>query len=223
MNAALLQQKLYAAYAAAAQRIGATATLYRPTSSVNPIVSGNIVSTLPASFNAEDMRYQKAETYGKALWYCLADGSKLRVGDYLVQQGQTYFIASMAALLPILAVKCNRLVRIGRMPVENGAGYAGYSGVVQSAQTDVLGTSSGQGLFVSGWPASILLGGRSGQDPGLPSSVKEGGVTILLPASVPVVISESDTMQDDLGRDYVIAAAELTVLGWRIEATEEHA
>lgn len=223
MNAAMLQQKLYAAYASVARKTGATYTLYRPTSPHNPIVSASIVTTLPASFNAEDMRYQKAETYGKALWYCLADGMQLRVGDYLVYQGQTYFIASMAALLPILAVKCNRLVRIGRMPAENGAGYAGYSGVVQSAETDVLGTSSGRGLFVAGWPASILAGGRGEQDAGLPSSVKQGGVTILLPASVPIVISESDTMQDDMGRDYVIETAELTDMGWRIQASEEHA
>lgn len=223
MNAALLQQKIYGAYARAAGRLGQTYTLYRPATAQNPLAAGNIVATLPASFNAEDMQYQRPESYGKALWYCLADGTQLRVGDYLAASGNTFFIASMAALLPILAVKCNRAVRIGRMPPANGPGFAGYSGVVQSAQIDVLGTSGARGAFVSGWPASILSGGGGERETGLPSSVKERGVTILLPASVPIVIAESDTLQDDLGRGYAIDTAELTDMGWRIQATEEHA
>jgi hypothetical protein len=222
MDAALLQQKIYGSYAQAAQRIGQMYSLYRPTSSLNPIMMSNIITTLPASFNVEDMRYQKAETYGKALWYGLLDGTQTQVGDYLVYQGNTFFIAAMQLALPILAVRCNRLVRIGRMPVENGPGYSGYSGVVQSEETDVLGTSGAEGSFVSGWPASILIGGKAEQGTTLPSSVKQSGVVILLPASIPIVIAESDVLQDDLGRDYAIETAELTDLGWRILANEEH-
>jgi hypothetical protein len=222
MNGAILQQKIYGGYARAAQCIGAPCTVYRPGSALNPIVPGNVVATLAASFNAEDMAYQKPQTYGKAIWYCLADGAQVRVGDYLASAGNTFFIAATQMNLPILAVKCNRSVRIGRMPVENGPGYAGYSGVVQSEETDVLGTSGPQGSFASGWPASILLGGKADADNDLPSSVKEGGVVILLPASVPVAIVESDILQDDLGRDYAIAATELSDMGWRILATEEH-
>jgi hypothetical protein len=157
------------------------------------------------------------------LWYCLIDGTQTRVGDYLVNTAGTFFLAAMPPLLPILAVKCNRAVRIGRMPVQNGAGYAGYSGVVASQEIDVLGTSGALGSFVSGWPASILLGGKTSRDTGLPSDVKDAGYEILLPASVPITIMESDILQDDLGRNFAISAAEITDLGWRISATEEHA
>jgi hypothetical protein len=223
MDAALLQQKIYGGYAKAALRIGPTYTLYRPNgASTNPIVEGNIVTTLPASFNAEDMTYQKPRGYGKAVWYCLSDGTQLQVGDYLVNGPLTYFIAAMQETLPILAVLCNRQVRIGRMPNDTGAGYQGYSGVVRSEETDVLGTAGAEGSFSSGWPASILMGGRSDGGTTLPSGVKQSGVVMLLPATVPIQIVESDIVQDDLGRDYAIYTAELTALGWRIQANEEH-
>jgi len=223
MNETLLQQKIYAGYAKSAQVLGISSMLYRASSSLTPIAAGNVVTTLPASLNAEDMGVQKPQRFGNALWYCLIDGTQTRVGDYLVNAAGTFFIAAMQPLLPILAVKCNRAVRISRMPMQNSAGYVGYSGVVISQETDVLGTSGALGSFVSGWPASILIGGKTDKDSGLPSDVKEAGYEILLPASVPITIVESDILQDDLGRNFAIAAAELTDMGWRILATEEHA
>ncbi len=225
MDSTLLQQKIYGGYAKAALRIGPMYTLYRPSGAGNPIVPGNIVVTLAASFNAEDMSYAKPRGYGQAAWYCLADGTRLRVGDYLVNGANgagTYFIAAMQETLPILAVQCNRSVRIGRMPAQSGAGYVGYAGVVQSEEGDALGAAGPGGAFGSGWPASVLLGGGSDGRSVLPSGVRQSGVTILLPASVPLAIVESDVIQDDLGRDYAIASAELTPLGWRIDASEEH-
>jgi hypothetical protein len=223
MDYALLQQKIYGGYAKAALRIGPNYTIYRPSGATNPIVPGNIVTTQPASFNAEDMKYQKPNKYGRPTWYCLTDGTKTLPGDYMIGAGNTFFIAAQQLTLPILAVECNRQVRISRMPVENGPGFVGYSGVVQREEVDVLGTSGAGGTFVSGWPASVLLGGRSDKETVLPSSVKQSGVIILLPRSVPITISEADVIQDDLGREYSIYTAELTDLGWRLQANEEHA
>jgi hypothetical protein len=224
MDATLLQKKIYGGYASAALRVGPVYSLYRPGAAAgDPIVPANLVAALPASFNAEDMAYARPRGYGKAAWYCLADGTQLRVGDYLVNGAGTYFIAAMQATLPILAVQCNRRVRIARMPNADGAGYQGYSGVVQSEEIDALGTGGADGSFASGWPASVLQGGGADGASLLPSGVKQAGVEILLPASAPVTISESDVIQDDLGRDYAIAGAELSPLGWRIVASEEHA
>lgn len=223
MNETLLQQKLYAGYAKAAQMLGIASVVYRASSSLTPIAAGNLVANLPASFSADDMSYQRSQRFGNAVWTCLIDGSQTHVGDYVVNAAGSFFIAAMQPLLPILAVKCNRAVRISRMAMQNSAGYAGYSGVVASQEVDVLGTSGPLGSFVSGWPASILIGGKADRDTGLPSDVKEAGYEILLPASVPITISESDILQDDLSRNYAIAAAELSDMGWRILATEEHA
>jgi hypothetical protein len=226
MDAATLQQRIYGGYAKAALRTGSAFTVYRPSgtsAAADPLVPGNIVTTLPASFNAEDMRYARPNVYGRATWYCLTDGTQVEAGDYLVNGGGIFFLAALQPLLPILAVQCNRAVRIGRMPPANGAGFVGYAGVVESQQQDALGSAGPGGAFGSGWPASILMAGKSDSDAVLPSSVKQGGVTILLPPSVPLTIVQSDLLQDDLGREFTITSAESTDLGWRIQATEEHA
>lgn len=224
MDAATLQNRIYKGYAKAALRIGYLTDQYRPSSATNPLVVGNKINSFNASFNAEDMKYGKPNKYGHPTWFGLYDGSLTQVGDYLKNAHDgTFFIAAQQTNLPILLVQCNRSVQIGRMPALNSAGYKGYSGVVNNGKTDVLGTSDAKGNFVSGWPASILIAGKSDKDPILPSSVKLSGVTILLPVSVPIQIRESDVIQDDIGNEYSIYSVELTDLGWRLQANNEHA
>lgn len=222
MDGPTAQARIYRGYGIAAEKIGLPYVQYRPQSAAPPIVDANKLATLPASFNAEDFTYMRPNKYGKPTWFAIVDGSQTQVGDYLVGAAGTYFIAGQQPLLPILAVECNRSIRIGRMADQGDAGFVGYSGDVQSAEVDVLGTAATGGTFGAGWPASILLGGRSDKDTVLPSSVKQSGVVILLPVSVPVQILESDIVQDDLGRNFAIYAAELTDLGWRLQANEEH-
>src|ERR1700722_10498415 len=104
MDAATIQARIYGGYGKAASFIGQTYSVYRANSASNPTAGGNLVTTLPVSLNAEDMKYGKPNKYGKATWYALLDGSRTRVGDYLVGPGGTFFIAAMQLLLPILAV-----------------------------------------------------------------------------------------------------------------------
>ena len=44
--------------------------------------------------------------------------------------------------------------------------------------------------------------------------------TVLLPAFPGVVLRPADLMTDDLGRTAVVAAAELTDLGWRLSVKQ---
>lgn len=220
MDAATLQSRIYAGYGKAALRIGQLYSQYRPSGFANPLATQR--GTLYASFNSEDMKYSRPNKYGKATWYGVFDGSLTQAGDYLVGPGGTFFIAAQQQALPILVVGCNRTVRIGRTPTDATPGLQAYSGVVESDQVDVLGTSDALGGIATGWPASILIGGRSDKDGKLPSSVKSAGMIILLPPSVPIAIIESDIIHDDLGRRYAVYTAELTDLGWRIQANEEH-
>jgi hypothetical protein len=44
--------------------------------------------------------------------------------------------------------------------------------------------------------------------------------TILLPAFGQVILRTGDFISDDIGRNAVVAAAELTDLGWRITAQQ---
>jgi hypothetical protein len=214
MDGATLQAKIYRGYAKAAGQIGLPCAHYRASSALTPLIaSGNMLPTLSASFNAEDMEYGKARDYGKAAWYCLADGTQLSAGDYLVRpDGTSFFIASMQPLLPIFAVMCNRVLTLYRPQQQSGIGAAAYGGT----------TVASNNLLMAGFPASMLQSGGGGtSDVNLPGNVHLGSWTILLP-NLPrnVLVRNDDIVTDDLARRYVVASAEQTALGWRITALE---
>lgn len=215
MDGATLQARIYAGYGKAALRIGQQYAQYRPSGAGNPLESS--LASLYVSFNAEDMLYGRPNKYGKPTWYALLDGTKTQPGDYLTGPGGTFFIAAQQQALPVLAVECNAKVRISRMAAPTAAGAVGYGGVVESAAVDVLGSAA------AGWPASVLIGGRSDKIVSTAMSVKSSGWQILLPPSVPIAIAQGDVLHDDMGRRYAVYAAELTDLGWRLNANEEHA
>lgn len=209
MDFAKLQSKIYAGYGKAAQRIGPPNTIYRATSAFTPM-GANIV-TLPVSFNAEDMKYGKPNKYGKPTWYGLFDGTLARVGDYLVGQQGTFFIAEMQLTLPILMVECNRTINFLRSPDPAGIGALGYNGT----------TTENEVALMSGWPASVLQGtkGEKG-DAVLPGDARSPWWTILVPQHAGVVLRTSDIATDDLNRRYTVSSAELTDAGWRITAMQ---
>jgi hypothetical protein len=67
------------------------------------------------------------------------------------------------------------------------------------------------------WPASVLtVRGVGMRGVELPSDVAAGSWQVLLPASCTAVLRHDDVLTDDLGRTGVVAAAELSELGWRL-------
>ncbi|MDE1179495.1 hypothetical protein [Paraburkholderia sp.] len=121
MDSAKLQNRVYKGYQKAALRIGPLYGVYRPSSPLDPLGLGPVV-TLNASFNAEDMTYSKPNKYGKPTWFCLVDGTQVMVGDYLINDSQTFFIAAMQPILPILAVDCNRTINVLRPQQQTAVG-----------------------------------------------------------------------------------------------------
>lgn len=216
MDAATIHAKIYAGRAKAAQRIGLDCNQFRPLSATDPL--GNQIGTLKAAFNAGDNRYRTPNLPGDAIWYGDLDGRLTQPGDYLVRvaDGQSYFIAAQQQLLPIICVECNRSLKITRQQAATSVGAIGYGGSVPSQEVDVLGTDGAL------CPASILLGGKSQIGVGLPAGVKNVGWRILLPPSVPITVKAGDIVTDDIGRRYAVDGAELTDLGWRINAQEVH-
>ena len=207
MDGATIQARIWRGNDKAAQYIGSSFEQYRPsTNSVSAPLSASL-QTLMASFNAEDMTYRRPAKYGKPLWYCMADGSQLAVGDYLVGD-DTYFIAAMQDLLPILAVKCNRTVSVLRAETA-GVGDVGYSGDVTANETTLM----------SGWPASVLEGTKGEQNPAdLPIDMRMPWWVVLLPAWSGLTLLTGDIITDDIGHRYVVSSPELTDLGWRLTA-----
>lgn len=210
MDAALIQQKVYRGYALAAQRIGPVFNLYRPTSPISPL-AGAPIAALNASFNAQDMKYGKPNVYGKPLWYALVDGTQTQVNDYLTNGKQTFFIAAMQTLLPILAVQCTNTLNVFRPQQQTAAGTNPYGGTVDENQTELM----------TAWPASVLQGTKGEKDGAvLPGDVRLPWWAILLPAFPGVTLRSADIITDDLDRRFIISSAELTDLGWRITAMQ---
>lgn len=207
MDGATIQQRVWRGYAIAGAKIGTPFDLYRPTSATIGPLTGTKVTTLSASFNAEDMTYQRPNKYGSPRWFGLFDASQTQVGDYLTNGSSTYFIAGMQPLLPVLCVECSRVVSIARTQQNFGFGALGYSGNVLATETQI----------VTSWPASILeqtRGNATLQD--LPSDGNAPYWRLLMPAPAGVVLQGGDMLSDDIDRRYVIGSAELTDLGWRM-------
>ncbi|NMM21839.1 MAG: hypothetical protein HHJ15_18120 [Rhodoferax sp.] len=218
MDAATIHAKIYAGRAKAALRLGIDYNVMRPLSAASPM--SNQVTMTKVAFNVGDSNYSKPNLYGDALWYADLDGRLTQAGDYLVHPSapsDVKFIAAQQLLLPVVCIDCNRSVRVSRQATTTAVGTVGYSGTTGATEINILG---GVGM----WPASILFGGKQQVGLSLPAGAKQSGWRILLPPSVPatVVIGASDIVTDDIGRRYLIDGAELTDLGWRINANELH-
>ncbi|SCU75526.1 conserved hypothetical protein [Cupriavidus necator] len=216
MDAAKLQDKIYAGYAKAAKRIGYVYDVYRPAAAANPLT--NKVTSLNASFSAQEWTYTRPSLPDKPFWYCLIDGRLTQLGDYLVRGGQIYFIGGIQDNLPIVAVECNRRIWVTRPPAQTVVGNVGYSGLCAGNDEFVLGSPGGAG----GWPCAELFGGRTRSHESLPASGDEHGFRIWLPVSVPIVLASGDIVIDDLGRRFSVGGAERSEQMWRLDLTEVH-
>lgn len=211
MRAVRILDRLHWGWNVAARNLGESATAYRPKDAGDPLTPANRYLRLPALFTPIGGGTDKPVGYGVALFTGVFDASYTRPGDYLVQPDRTWFIAAQDAMLPPLCVETNRTVVFARpaQPVSTGANP--YSGVTAASSRALTGP----------WPASVLgasSGGRS--EAGLPTDLAVAYWTVLLPPVPGVMLAASDLMSDDLGRNGVIAAAELTRLGWRLTVRE---
>jgi hypothetical protein len=207
MPLAHIQDRIRWGLNVAARAIGSPTDAYRPKGPSDPVAAVNRFLRLNAAFSAPDNRFQQPSGYGSALWHGIFDAAYTQVGDYLMQGDTTWFIAAQQNLLPVLCVLAGRVVSFARAAAPSSAGVNTYSGITTDTNTPLL----------TNWPASILgVGGAGLPEAGLPTDSTVPYWTVLLPACPGVVLLPGDLMQDDLGRDATISAAELTALGWRI-------
>jgi hypothetical protein len=191
----------------AARNIGGATDAYRASSASAPTATCNRYLRFNAAFTGPDNRFVRPNGYGVAIWHGVFDAAYTRVGDYLVQNGNVWFIAAQQNLLPVLCVKADRIVSFSRPDGPAGTGVDAYCGVTTDTNTPLL----------TDWPASIIgVGGSGVPHADLPSDQSIPYWTVLMPAFGDVVLLPANLMQDDLGRNATVAAAELTSLGWRI-------
>jgi hypothetical protein len=211
MRQVRLQDRISWASNVCARATGEWADAYRSSAAAEPLAPANRFLRLPALFTGMQGKFTHPQGYGDALAHGIFDYAYTRPGDYLVQGDATWFIAAQLPLLPALCVRTNRIVSFTRPAAPATTGVNGYGGITASGVTPLL----------TDWPASVIGFSGSGQPAaGLPS---DGGVpfwTVLLPASSATVLMPADLMSDDLGRAAVIAAAELSELGWRLSVKQ---
>ncbi len=202
-----LQDRISWASNICARAAGEWADAYRPSAPADPLAPANRFLRLPALFTGVQGQFTRPQGYGDALAHGIFDYAYTRAGDYLVQGEATWFIAAQQPLLPALCVRTSRIVSFARPAAPATTGVNGYGGV----------TASSVAALLTNWPASVIGSSGSGQPAAqLPSDSSVPFWTVLLPAPPGIVLLPADLMSDDLGRTAVVAAAELTALGWRL-------
>jgi hypothetical protein len=205
MDASRLQDRLYWGLNRAANILGHTTDAYRPTGASDPLKRPNRYLRLNAAFSRADGNFGQPVGFGVAIWRGYFDASYTRVGDYLVQNDDIWFVAAQQSLAPVLCVKANRVLTITRqITPTTGVPYA--SGSPDSTIN-----------VISRWPASVL--GVSAADMSatkLPDDTAVPNWTGLLPAVHGQTLQTSDIITDELGTNSVIVDAELSDLGWRL-------
>jgi hypothetical protein len=211
---AFLADRVQRGLGRAARATGTGCTLFRPHGAGDPLHPSHQLMILPASFAPPDGSWSKPVGYGQAIWHGLFDASYTSPGDYLVRRasrpgagdGGVWFVAAQQPLLPPLCVKASRVVSLSRAANTLAAGVTGY-GAAEAATTALL----------TAWPASLLDSGTGGAaQADLPTGAALGSWTVLLPVLPSIMLRAGDLLRDDLGRNGVVASAELSDLGWRL-------
>jgi hypothetical protein len=200
MDSWLLQNMIAKGMGVAARKLGRPFNVYRPDGAMQPLAPRNRAIKLFAVFQAEDGA-PHAPDYGEALWQGIFDSVYTRVGDYLVGETETYFVAGQKPALPVQCVLTNRVVTVVRPAPAAQGGYSGFY------------ATSGEPVIME-WPCSLLEAGGRGGGAG-PNETRFGNWMILLPA-LPVPIEVADVVSDECGGTYVVSAAEQSTLGWRL-------
>ncbi len=217
MDGERVQDILHRGLGRAGRAVGQWCELLRPRGLSDPLDGGNLVLRLQAAFSAPGGRFARPVAHGGVLWHGIFDAAYTRVGDYLRQResrpgardGGVWFIAAQQPLSPVLCVRASRVVDVLRAAGPGLPGIGGYGGTAAPA------------VVMAGWPAGVLAGGGGGGLAGLPDEVAGAGWTVLLPAPGGVVLRPGDLLRDDLGRQGVVAGAELSALGWRLRVRQE--
>jgi hypothetical protein len=160
---------------------------------------------LPTAFSRADGKFDQPVGYGVAVWRGYFDASYTRVGDYLVNERDIWFIAAQDSLLPILCVKTNRVISITRQITPDIA-----ISINGASQNSIIN-------LISRWPASLLGTGTEGKSPTrLPGDTAVPNMIALLPSTHEQMIQPADIITDEYGITSIVVAAELSDLGWRL-------
>jgi hypothetical protein len=210
---ARVQGKVYKGYAKAASELGSPYNVYRSTTGLTPIAVGNFVSTVLMTANVS-WNYMKANAYGNSVWQLIVDGRIVNVGDYLVENStidsilpSTFFIIAKQEILPILGIKCDRVITITEPNISMSKGPTEYGGYTKD---DVI-------TLMQNCPCSFITAGKGEEaEAKLPTDAKLPMFFCFVPFLGGVQIKTGHIITDQTGTDYIVTTNELTELGWRL-------
>ena len=206
MGAAVIQKKIYNAYAKVAQKLGYDYDIYRPITYLDPISLENWVNKKKLSTAPSDS-FGSAQKFSIPILNAFIDGNILQVGDMLFNEDQnrTFFVISMQPHLPINVIEAPNRITIKR------TSYADNAGSFEKVAVTIA----------SGVPANIDVPNAAAFSNGIPSQVGTGQPKWLIYAWLPdQTISIGDVITDENGNTAVVQSVNWSPLGYQIHCVE---
>ena len=207
MDGTKVQNKIYYGYGKAALRLGLSFDIYRSVDGIEPLKIANKIGSILVSPTV-NWNYTAYRKYDANDWILIVDGRSIHVGDYLVGRN-TFFVAAMQHLMPIMGVKCDRKITIRRPKSVGDKGNIGYSRyeAITAATFDIIAKDC---------PCNFIKGSRGDTNPvKLATDAKAPWFTMYLP-KLGQFLKVGDIVVDEYKQEYVVSTNELTELGWRI-------
>ena len=152
-----IQQKIFFGYAKAAYKLGATFNLYRSSSPINPISSGNLIGEAQMS-RSVNWEYNSANKYGNLAFNACLDAQassapiNCQVGDYLIPVSGS---DSGYTILSVSVASAGTGFKVGDLIVINAQSFTQYISVTVSSISSG-GVITGISLTSSGTFSSPL-------------------------------------------------------------------
>lgn len=191
-------------------KLGTSYAQYRPPSGTNPTASANQIGTLQALFDSSiSLAFNAPNKFANGLFAAIVNPTAVQPLDYLIGGQGTFFVASTEPLKPILCIQCNRVCNFYR-PTPGASRPNYYAGDIPSDRVPLL----------TDVPCSQLQGTKGERNAAeqLPTDSRMQWSEVILPAFLGSHLRQGDRIADDINRNFVISACELTELGWRLTA-----
>ncbi len=224
-----IQASIYAGYGAAAVALSAdTYQVYRGAAGQSDPTAGTPIAALPMTFTNAKLtgaNFERGLLHDDIAVAALIDASTLELGDYLVGPAETFFIAGMDPMLPVIAVRCNRTISASRslseLTVGGGMGNAGPSQF--GGKTPFWGRredAADNTPAIKAPACTLASAGRATSRSDMPSAAPGPSRwrIYLSPATFPRdSINDRDFLTDESGNRHMVEAAGWTRLGYRLE------
>lgn len=215
MDQARLQAKVAKGYNKAAVRIGAQATLYRPSSPLNAMSAAH--SSFMAAFSADQkFKFSATASWGKPPVYGLFDTTDIQDADIVSCGGENYFVCRFEPFRPPTCMLCNHVVAVSGNP-NSVSGVSGSGGVCSKVGYQPGYSSTGNDAVQtlgSGIPACIdIFAKNEASKSGVPGEAKVANYWIYLPRIAGLMVYPNMTIQDEMGRTYLVDGVDISQFG----------